>query len=62
MFNFRKSDDAQTLATLIEGKAVYLRPPLPTDWRAWAEVRSPSRNFLKPWEPTWSASSLTLTA
>ena len=62
MFNFRKSDDAQTLATLIEGKAVYLRPPLPNDWRAWAEVRAASRNFLKPWEPTWSASALTRTA
>lgn len=62
MFTFLKSDDAQAAADIIDGKAVYLRPPQASDWRAWAEVRAASRTFLKPWEPTWSASALTRTA
>lgn len=62
MFTFLKSDDGQSDVNRIEGKAVYLRPPQPGDWRAWAEVRAASRNFLKPWEPTWSTSTLTRTA
>ena len=59
MFTFLKSDDAQTPADKIGGKAIYLRPPQASDWRAWAEVRASSRTFLKPWEPTWSSSALT---
>lgn len=62
MFTFLKSDDGQASADIIGGKAVYLRPPQASDWRAWAEVRTSSRTFLKPWEPTWSASTLTRTA
>lgn len=62
MFTFLRSDDTQNSADLIEGKAVYLRPPQSGDWRAWAEVRASSRAFLKPWEPTWSASALTRTS
>ena len=62
MFDFLRSDDAQTAAELVEGKAVYMRPPQPSDWRAWAEVRAASRTFLKPWEPTWSSSALTRAA
>ena len=62
MFTFLKSDDGQSSSDRIEGKTVYLRPPQPGDWRAWAEVRASSRSFLKPWEPTWSASALTRTA
>lgn len=61
MFAFLKPEDAPNPTDLIEGKAVYLRPPLQIDWRAWAEVRAASRAFLKPWEPTWSASALTRT-
>ncbi len=62
MFTFLKSDDAQAAADIIDGKAVYLRPPQTSDWRAWAEVRASSRTFLKPWEPSWSAAALTRTA
>ncbi len=62
MFTFLKSDDTQAAADIISGKGVYLRPPQSSDWRAWAEVRASSRTFLKPWEPTWSASALTRTA
>ena len=29
------------------------------DWSAWAAIRRESRDFLTPWEPTWSHDSLT---
>lgn len=38
---------------------VYLRPPRPRDWRAWSRLRSSSRSFLVPWEPTWPKDALT---
>ena len=38
---------------------VYLRPPEPADWPAWAELRAGSRDFLTPWEPAWAADELT---
>ena len=38
---------------------VYLRPPQSSDWREWADLRSESRAFLEPWEPTWAEDGLT---
>jgi len=35
-----------------------LRPPKLSDWEAWAELRSDSRDFLVPWEPIWTIDSL----
>lgn len=35
-----------------------LRPPEHGDFRAWADLRSDSRTFLKPWEPTWAPDHL----
>lgn len=35
-----------------------LRPPRLSDWEAWAELRADSRDFLVPWEPVWTADSL----
>lgn len=32
------------------------------DWIKWANVRSESRDFLIPWEPTWPADALTRSA
>lgn len=46
----------------LEGDAVFVRPGLPRDWRAWAELREQSRDFLAPWEPTWPADALTRAA
>lgn len=37
----------------LRGRAVYLRPPTPRDYRPWAALRAQSRTFLEPWEPTW---------
>jgi ribosomal-protein-alanine N-acetyltransferase len=36
-----------------------LRPPHLSDYRQWAELRTKSEEFLKPWEPTWSDREMT---
>ena len=41
---------------------LYLRPPRRADWADWAELRSESREFLVPWEPTWPDDALTKAA
>ncbi len=41
------------------GAHVALRTPEMQDYEAWAELRSRSSAFLKPWEPTWPADDLT---
>jgi len=46
-------------ALRLVGERVMLRPPERGDWQEWAELRGESRRFLAPWEPTWSADSLT---
>jgi len=37
---------------------VSLRPPEADDYEEWAALRAASREFLKPWEPTWPADDL----
>ncbi|MFP5512094.1 MAG: GNAT family N-acetyltransferase [Alphaproteobacteria bacterium] len=49
-------------AIRLDGPRCYIRPPLPRDWREWADLRAASRDFLTPWEPTWPADALTRTA
>ena len=46
----------------IEGSRVHLREPRTKDWRAWAELRAASREFLEPWEPGWPADALSRAA
>ncbi len=43
----------------IETERMTLRPPSHSDFRAWAALRTDSRDFLTPWEPTWSTDHLT---
>lgn len=43
----------------LETERLLLRPARFTDYRDWARVRLESRDFLKPWEPTWSSDHLT---
>ena len=38
----------------IETERMTLRPPQHGDLAAWAALRDQSREFLEPWEPTWS--------
>lgn len=47
---------------LLEGESVALRLGRPTDWQPWRDLRSQSRAFLTPWEPTWLADALTYNA
>jgi ribosomal-protein-alanine N-acetyltransferase len=42
----------------LEGPRIYLRPPRATDYRAWTQLRTQSRAFLTPWEPTWPETDL----
>jgi ribosomal-protein-alanine N-acetyltransferase len=42
----------------IETERLTLRPPIHSDYRAWAALRRDSEEFLKPWEPTWASDHL----
>lgn len=46
----------------LEGEGVVLRSPRSTDYDEWRELRSQSRGFLQPWEPTWPADDLSRAA
>ncbi|MCA0044074.1 GNAT family N-acetyltransferase [Celeribacter litoreus] len=43
----------------IDTERLVLRLPQHSDYRAWVALRSQSRDFLQPWEPTWSEDHLT---
>jgi [ribosomal protein S5]-alanine N-acetyltransferase len=58
---FRTINFSDPLAT-ITGDGVTLRTPQMTDYGEWASLRESSREFLKPWEPTWPADDLTRSA
>ena len=47
---------------VLEGDGVFLRMPQMTDFAEWARLRTESRAFLTPWEPTWPADDLTRSA
>jgi [ribosomal protein S5]-alanine N-acetyltransferase len=55
---FRTINYTDPLAS-IAGDGVTLRTPQMTDYVEWAALREASREFLKPWEPTWPADDLT---
>lgn len=44
---------------IIESAGLYLRPPIMSDFKIWADLRDESRAFLKPWEPLWPTDDLT---
>ena len=46
-------------STRLTGPAVHIRPPRASDFKAWSGLREESRDFLKPWEPSWSSDALT---
>ena len=46
----------------IVGEQVLLRVPQMSDFSEWVELRTASRDFLTPWEPTWPADDLTRTS
>jgi [ribosomal protein S5]-alanine N-acetyltransferase len=55
---FRTINFSEPLAS-ITGEEVTLRTPQMTDYTEWSALREASRDFLKPWEPTWPADDLT---
>ncbi|MEO0391739.1 MAG: GNAT family protein [Pseudomonadota bacterium] len=50
-------DDPRDRAVLSLDRVV-LTPPQPQDYRAWADTRRSSRDFLAPWEPAWPNDAL----
>ena len=46
----------------LEGDGIRLRPHRASDYVEWAQLRSRSRTFLQPWEPTWPTDDLTRAA
>ncbi|MGI8840251.1 MAG: GNAT family N-acetyltransferase [Caulobacteraceae bacterium] len=46
----------------LAGEGVRLRPHRAADYAEWAALRSGSRAFLQPWEPTWPLDDLTRAA
>ena len=59
---FLRSITRSEVAPLVIGRGVYLRGPTMGDYAEWAELRTRSRAFLTPWEPTWPADDLTRAA
>ena len=49
-------------ALALRGAGVTLRAPRMSDFATWQTLRSESRAFLQPWEPTWPADDLTRAA
>ena len=47
---------------MIVGEGIYLRGPDGDDYAQWSVLREESRDFLKPWEPTWPHDDLTRNA
>ncbi len=56
---FLRSVPAHDAGPVVYGDHLYLRVPHIQDYPAWAELRAQSREFLTPWEPTWSSNELT---
>ena len=42
----------------VDTERLHLRAPAQTDYRQWSELRHASKEFLTPWEPTWSPDHL----
>ena len=60
--SFLRVYSAQETGPVISGDGVILRTPTMSDFEEWAALRSRSRNFLTPWEPSWPADDLTRAA
>lgn len=55
---FLRSVSAPESGPVVCGDRVHLRVPQIHDYVAWAELRAQSRDFLTPWEPTWTSNEL----
>jgi [ribosomal protein S5]-alanine N-acetyltransferase len=59
---FLRSVTASDNLPQLQGEEVFLRMPVGSDYADWAELRSRSRDFLMPWEPTWANDELSRTS
>jgi [ribosomal protein S5]-alanine N-acetyltransferase len=59
---FLRSGFVGDLVPIVRGHGVWLRPPMASDYAAWAELRSRSREHLRPWEPQWEHDELSRSA
>jgi len=53
-----RSASLSDLGPVIRADRVMLRTPQMSDYPAWAELRTASRDFLTPWEPLWASDEL----
>jgi ribosomal-protein-alanine N-acetyltransferase len=59
LFRLSSSPDP---APFLRAEGIYLRPARSADFAPWVQLRSESRDFLTPWEPTWPSDDLTRAA
>jgi ribosomal-protein-alanine N-acetyltransferase len=59
---FLRSNLTSEPGPIVHGGRVMLRPPVMSDYPAWAEIRQRSREQLTPWEPRWTGDELTRAA
>src|SRR3546814_18556593 len=57
LFTVLRGENPQAIR--LEGPRIYLLPPRMADWKAWADLREESSDFLTPWAPTWQHDALT---
>jgi ribosomal-protein-alanine N-acetyltransferase len=62
MTSFLRNFPPASSVPILQADSVYLRMPQFNDYADWAVVREESRDFLEPWEPTWSSDALTRAA
>ena len=60
--SFLKSSSALDVQYVVDGERVLLRAPQMADHGDWAQLRAQSRDFLRPWEPTWARDDLSRAA
>ncbi len=59
---FLRAGLSHELPLVVRGHSVTLRPPVMSDYGAWAQIRTRSREHLAKWEPQWPRNELTRTA
>jgi len=59
---FLRPSLVQEPVPLVRGAGLCLRPPLASDYAAWAALRAASRMHLMPFEPQWSHDELSRSA
>lgn len=55
---FLRSPQPEDYLDAVRGRTIVLRPPMTSDYEAWAELRALSRTHLTPWEPSWAPDEL----